>query len=41
MTKWLFEETLQTAEKTKEAKSKGGKEKYTHLNRVPKNSKDR
>ena len=32
MTKWLFEETLQTAEKTKEAKGKGGKEKYTYLN---------
>ena len=32
MTKWLFEETLPTAEKRKEVKSKGGKEKYTHLN---------
>ena len=32
MTKWLFEETLQTAEKRKEVKSKGWKEKYTHLN---------
>ena len=32
MTKWLFEETLPTAEKRKEVKSKGGKAKYTHLN---------
>ena len=30
--KWLSEETLQIAEKTQEAKSKGEKEKYTHLN---------
>ena len=30
--KWLSEEALQIAEKKREAKGKGGKEKYTHLN---------
>ena len=30
--KWLSEEALQTAEKRKEAKGKGEKERYTHLN---------
>ena len=30
--KWLSEEALQIAEKRREAKSKGEKEKYTHLN---------
>ena len=30
--KWLFEEVLQTAEKRREAKGKGEKERYTHLN---------
>ena len=30
--KWLSEETLQIAEKGREAKSKGEKERYTHLN---------
>ena len=30
--KWLFEEALQIAEKRREAKGKGGKERYTHLN---------
>ena len=30
--KWLSEETLQIAVKRTEAKSKGEKEKYTHLN---------
>ena len=30
--KWLSEEALQIAEKRREAKSKGGKERYTHLN---------
>ena len=30
--KWLLEETLQIAEKRREAKSKGEKEIYTHLN---------
>ena len=39
--KWLSEETLQTAVKRREAKSKGEKERYKHLNAVPKNSKER
>ena len=30
--KWLSEEALQTAEKRREAKSKGEKERYKHLN---------
>ena len=30
--KWLPEEALQTAVKRREAKSKGEKERYTHLN---------
>ena len=30
--KWLFEEALQIAVKRREAKSKGQKERYTHLN---------
>ena len=30
--KWLSEEALQIAEKISEAKSKGEKERYTHLN---------
>ena len=30
--KWLSEETLQIAEKNREAKGKGEKERYTHLN---------
>ena len=30
--KWLSEEALQRAVKRREAKSKGGKERYTHLN---------
>ena len=30
--KWLSEEVLQIAEKRKEAKSKGERERYTHLN---------
>ena len=30
--KWLSEEALQKAEKRKEAKSKGQKKRYTHLN---------
>ena len=30
--KWLSEEALQIAEKRREAKSKGDKERYTHLN---------
>ena len=32
--KWLSEEALQIAMKTTEAKSKGEKERYTHLNAV-------
>ena len=31
-TKWLSEEALQIAEKRREAKCKGEKERYTHLN---------
>ena len=30
--KWLSEETLRIAEKRREAKGKGAKERYTHLN---------
>ena len=30
--KWLSEETLQIAQKRREMKQKGGKERYTHLN---------
>ena len=30
--KWLFEETLQIAEKRREVKGKVEKERYTHLN---------
>ena len=30
--KWLFEEALQIAEKSREAKGKGEKQRYTHLN---------
>ena len=41
--KWLFEEALQIAEKRREAKGKGEKERYTHLNtelqRIPKRDK--
>ena len=39
--KWLSEEALQIAMKRSEVKGKEEKEKYTHLNRVPKNSKER
>ena len=31
-TKWLSEEALQIAEKKREVKGKGKKERYTHLN---------
>ena len=31
-TKWLSDKALQIAEKRREVKSKGEKEKYTHLN---------
>ena len=30
--KWLFEEALQIAEKRRDPKDKGQKERYTHLN---------
>ena len=33
--KWLSEEALQTAVKRREVKSKGGKERYNHLNAEP------
>ena len=41
--KWLSEEALQIAEKRREAKGKGEREKYTHLNAdsKKKNSKER
>ena len=32
MAKWLSQEALQITEKRREAKGKGGKERYTHLN---------
>ena len=41
--KWLSEEALQIAEKRKDAKGKGEKERYTHLNaefqRIPRRDK--
>ena len=41
--KWLFEEALQIAVKTREVKSKGEKERYKHLNaefqRIPRRDK--
>ena len=39
--KWLSEEALQIAEKWREAKDKGEKERYTHLNSEFLNSKER
>ena len=39
--KWLSEEALQIAEKRREAKSKGEKERYLFECRVPENSKER
>ena len=39
--KWLSEEALQIAEKRREAKSKGEKERYLFECRVPKTSKER
>ena len=40
--KWLSEEALQIAEKRREAKDTGEKERYTHLNaKFPKNHKER
>ena len=39
--RWLSEESLQIAEKRREAKGKGEKKRYTYLNSVPKNNKER
>ena len=39
--KWLYEEALQIAERRQEVNSKGEKERYTHLNKSSKNSKER
>ena len=39
--KWLSEEGLQIAMKRREVKSKGEKQRYTHLNAVSKNSKEK
>ena len=39
--KWLSEEALEITVKRREVKSKGEKERYSHLNGVPKNSKER
>ena len=39
--KWLSEEALQIAEKRREEKGKGEKERYTLECRTPKNSKER
>ena len=39
--KWLSEEALQIAEKRREVKCKGEKERYPFEWRVPKNSKER
>ena len=39
--KWLSGEALQIAVKRRESKSKGEKEKYKNLCRVPNNSKER
>ena len=39
--KWLSGEALRIAVKRREAKSKGEKERYKHLNAVSKNSKER
>ena len=39
--KWLCEEPLQIAEERREAKGKGERERYTQLNAVPENSKER
>ena len=38
--KWLSGKALQIAVKRREVKSKGDKERYTHLIRVPKNGKE-
>ena len=40
-TKWLYEEALQIAEERREVKGKGKRERYTQLNAVTENSKER
>ena len=40
-TKWLSDKALQIAEKRRDAKGKGEKERYPFECRVPKNSKER
>ena len=39
--KWLSEEALQIAEKRREVKSKGERERYNQLNAIPEDSKER
>ena len=39
--KCLLEEALQISEKRREARGKGEKERYTHFNAVPEDSKER
>ena len=39
--KWLSDEALQIAEKRREAEGKGEKERYTYLNAVSENGKER
>ena len=39
--KWLYEEALQIAVKRREAKGKGEKERYTHLNAELQRTKER
>ena len=39
--KWLCKEALQIAEKRREEKGKGERERYIHLNAVSKNSRER
>ena len=39
--KWLSEDFLQIVEERREVKGKGEKERYKHLNAVPKNTKER
>ena len=39
--KWLSEETLQITEERRETKVKGERERYTQLNTVSENSKER
>ena len=38
--KWLSDEAVKIAEKRREVKDEGEKERYTHLNAVSKNSKE-